>query len=306
MNRVATFGNYQTALMHLMNAQQRGQVAQEQFSSGKLGSSLAEFGRASETITAMKSTQSRIAGFLENSKAVSDRLTTQDLALERIASSATETRTAISDALAAGRSEGLMGDIASLFQAVQDGLNTKHQGKYLFSGGAIDTVPSQVNGLTGLAALPGVTGIFQNDRLIQTSQVDENITLETGFLADDLGTELYEIFRDIEIFNQAEPIQGPLTDTQRDFLTDQLSRLDQAARNVVSKQATNGAALSRTDNIVETHTKRADSLEILLSGKTDVNMAKAVTELELSQLAIQASAQVVSQLRQISLLDYLR
>ncbi|WP_420857123.1 flagellin [Thiococcus pfennigii] len=35
-------------------------------------------------------------------------------------------------------------------------------------------------------------------------------------------------------------------------------------------------------------------------------MAEAVTELELAQISLQASAQVVSQLRQVSLLDYLR
>ena len=44
----------------------------------------------------------------------------------------------------------------------------------------------------------------------------------------------------------------------------------------------------------------------ILSGKTDANMAEAVTELELAQISLQASAQVVSQLRQVSLLDYLR
>ena len=35
-------------------------------------------------------------------------------------------------------------------------------------------------------------------------------------------------------------------------------------------------------------------------------MLKAVSDLELSQIAIQASAQVISQLRDVSLLNYLR
>ncbi len=57
---------------------------------------------------------------------------------------------------------------------------------------------------------------------------------------------------------------------------------------------------------MEAHIVRADSLEVMLGDKTDADMAKVVTEIELSQLAIQASAQVISQLRQVSLLDYLR
>ena len=51
---------------------------------------------------------------------------------------------------------------------------------------------------------------------------------------------------------------------------------------------------------------RKISIDTILSGKTDANMAEAVTELELAQISLQASAQVVSQLRQVSLLDYLR
>ena len=306
MNRVATRGNYQAALLNLMQAQKRGQTAQQQFASGKVGTSHGEFGRVAETITAMRSTQTRITGFLDTAKTTADRLTTQDVGLERIAASSTQTRGAIANALAMGRAEGLMTEVRSLFQAVQDGINTKHQGKYVFSGGAVDTVPSTVAGLDALAAMPNLDGVFKNDNLIQTSWVDENINLETGFLAADLGTELYGIFRDIAVFNQNEPFGSQLTETQKTFLTGLLARFDTATQAVVTHQATNGAILSRTDSIVESHTKRADTLEVMLSEKTDADLAQAVTELELSELAIQASAQVISQLRQTSLLDYLR
>lgn len=306
MNRVATRGNYQAALLNLMQAQKRGQTAQQQFASGKVGTSHGEFGRVSETITAMRSTQSRITGFLDTAKATADRLTTQDLALDRIASSATDARDAINNALAAGRAEGLMTEIRSLFQAVQDGINTRHQGKYIFSGGAVDTVPSTVAGFDGLAALPDLNGVFKNDNLIQTSWVDENIKLQTGMLASDIGPEIYEIFRDIAVFNQATPFNSHLTEDQRLFLTAQVERLEKAAQSVVTHQATNGAVLSRTEAIVETHTKRADTLEVMLGEKTDADMAQVITEMELSEVAIQAAAQVISQLRQTSLLDYLR
>lgn len=306
MNRVSTRGNYQSALMNLMQAQKRGQIAHEQFSSGKVGTSHGEFGRVSEAITAMRTTQTRINGFLETTKTTSDRLSSQDLALERIASSATEARNAISNAIAAGRTEGMMTELKALFQAVQDGINTKHQGKYLFSGGAIDTAPSAVAGLDGLILEPDLDAVFKNDTLIQSSWVDENITLDTGFLASNLGRELYGIFQEIAVFNQTDPMNGLMTEAQRVFLQDKVASFEKAASAIVTVQATNGAILSRSESIIETHTSRADALEVMLSDKTDVDMTKAVAELELSQLAIQAAAQVISQLRQTSLLDYLR
>jgi len=309
MNRVATRGNYQSALMNLMQSQKRGQIAQQQFSSGKLGTNHAEFGRVSEAITAMKTSQTRISGFLATAKTTADRLSSQDLALERIATSATDARNAIANAIAAGRTEGMMTEIRSLFQAVQDGINTRHQGKYLFSGGAVDTRPSDVT----FDNLPttDLTTVFKNDDLIQTSWVDENITLKTGFLAENLGQDLYGLFKtmaELEATNEANgtPLNGLMTEDQREALEDLIELFDKAASAIVTEQATNGAIQSRTDSIIETHVARADTLEVMLADKTDVDMAKAVTELELSQLAIQASAQVISQLRQTSLLDYLR
>ena len=43
-----------------------------------------------------------------------------------------------------------------------------------------------------------------------------------------------------------------------------------------------------------------------MSSRIDVDPLKAVTELQLSQVAVQASAQVVAQLSEVSLLNYLR
>ena len=44
----------------------------------------------------------------------------------------------------------------------------------------------------------------------------------------------------------------------------------------------------------------------MVSKKTDADLAQAITDLQLAQVAVQASAQVISQLSQVSLLNYLR
>jgi len=75
---------------------------------------------------------------------------------------------------------------------------------------------------------------------------------------------------------------------------------------MVELQAANGGMQNRVDRLLESQEARKISIDTILSGKTDANMAEAVTELELAQISLQASAQVVSQLRQVSLLDYLR
>ena len=306
MNRVATFGNYQSALLQLMAAQSRGEEAQNKVNTKKNATDLVGFGRGSETISALKSSQTRIQGFIDTSKTVADRLTSQDLALDRVADAGTAARLAIANAIAAGRLDGLMAELESQFQVAQDGLNMKHQGKYLFSGGAIDQRPTNVADLNALTALPATTDAFKNDQLKQTSWLDEAVTMDTGFLASDVGQALFDVFRDVQIFHQGTPLTGQMTDAQRTFLTAQMTRFESAAKGVVDVQARNGAMQARVDTLIESHETRKISVDTILSGKTDANMAEAVNELEMAQIAIQASAQVISQLRQVSLLDYLR
>lgn len=306
MTRVSTSGNYQSALLDLMSAQSRAAEAHKKVSTQKNATDLVGFGRASETVSALKSSQTRIQSFIDTNKTVAARLETQDLAMGRVADAATEARKALADSIAAGRMEGLMEMVGSLFMEAQDGLNMKHQGKYLFGGGVADRAPVQAATLADLSALPDAASAFGNDQLKQTSWLDENVALDTGFLADALGQELFDIFRDIQQFHEADPLEGQMTDAQKAFLTDQMGRFEQAARGVVELQARNGGMQNRVDRLLDSQESRKISVDTLLAGKTDADMAEAVTQLEMAQLALQASAQVVSQLRQVSLLDYLR
>ena len=72
MTRVATFGNYQSALLNLMNTQIRSAEAQERVSTQKNATDLTGFGRKSETLTALKGSQSRIQGFIDTAEAVKE------------------------------------------------------------------------------------------------------------------------------------------------------------------------------------------------------------------------------------------
>ena len=315
MTRVSTYGNYQSALLDLMSAQSRMADAQQKVNTKKNATDLVGFGRSSETVSALKSSQTRIETFIDTNKTVTARLETQDLAMDRVADASTAARQAIADAIAAGRMDTLMGTLNSLFMEAQDGLNMKHQGKYLFGGGVTDRAPVDLPDIPGqpgasmmakLAALPDESAAFHNDQLKQSSWLDENVSMDTGFLADAMGSELFAIFRDIQLEHQTTPLDGQMTDAQKAFLTTQMGRFEAAAKGMVELQAANGGTQNRVDRLLESQEARKISIDTILSGKTDANMAEAVTELELAQISLQASAQVVSQLRQVSLLDYLR
>ena len=308
MTRVSTFGNYQSALLNLMSAQSRGLEAQKRLSTEKIADDLSGYGRGAETLTALKSAQSRITGFIQTGEAVAARMTTQALAFDRVAGGADGARQAIAEAIAAGRADGLMLEMQSYFQTAQDGLNAKHQGRYLFAGGDTQNQPVTVDTLADLAAAPDVASVFANDELATVSRLDENATLQTGFLADDVGTELFQIFRDIQEYHTGPngPIDGQIDDATRDFLTTQLGRLRDAHNNITNEAARSGAIQARVDSILTSHDNQKISLQELIGDRTDADPAQAVTDLQMAQFSIQASAQVISQLQSTSLLNLLR
>ncbi len=309
MTRVATFGNYQSALLDLMSAQTRAADAQERISTQKNATNLTGFGRQSETLTAMKGSQSRIQGFIDTAAAVTARLTTQDLAMSQIRDAISGVREAVGNSLATDSGALLMLELDGHFQSARGGLNMRHHGGYLFAGASTSTTPVEAANLTELLAAPSVASLFNNDTLKAASRVAEGTTLETGFLADELGTDILSILRDIQEFHTTPgsgPLGGRLTEPQKTFLSAQLVRLEQAETAVVDKMARTGSLAKQVDNITRGHEAQKIALDELLADRTDADMAVAITDLQLSQVAIEASAQVINQLRQVSLLNYLR
>jgi flagellar hook-associated protein 3 FlgL len=308
MTRVATFGNYQSALLDLMRAQTRASDAQERVSTQKNATDLTGFGRQAETLTALKGSQTRIQSFIDTGAAVSARLTTQDLAMNQINDAINGVRTAIGGAISTDFAGALMLELEGQFQSVRGGLNIRHHGGYLFAGASTSTAPVEAANLTELLAAPSVPSLFKNDTLKTASRVAEGTTLETGFLADELGTEILTILRDIQNYSSTPgsgPLTGRLNESQKAFLSTQLTRLEQASEGVVDKIAKTGSLAKQVDSITTGHEAQKGALDELIAGRTDADLAEAITDLELSQVAIQASAQVISQLRQVSLLNYL-
>lgn len=308
MTRVATFGNYQSALLDLMRAQTRAADAQERISTQKNATDLTGFGRQSETLTAMKGAQSRIQGFIDAAAAVSARLTTQDLAMSQISDAISGAREAVAGAVATESGGSLMLELEGHFQAARGGLNMRHHGGYLFAGASTSTTPLVAANLPELLAAPSVASLFSNDTLKTASRVADGTTLETGFLADELGTDILTILRDIQEFHTTPgsgPLDGRLSEPQKAFLSAQLARLEQAGTAVVDKIAKTGSLAKQVESISSGHEAQKKSLGELISGRTDADMAMAITDLQFSQVAIQASAQMISQLRQVSLLNYL-
>jgi flagellar hook-associated protein 3 FlgL len=306
MERVTTFSTYNSVINNLMTAENRQSQAQDQISSGKVASDLQGYSTNAEALTASRTLMTRVQGYVSNAKTLQTRLDTQNLALTQVSDAGTQARQAIANAIANGDAEGLMAELGSYLGQASAALNVQQDGQYLFSGGRVNTPPVAAKSLQDLLT-PPAGGVFQNGSLVPTAQLDEATSLQTGQLADAIGQPLFNALASIAAYDQSGngPLNGPLSPTQVQFLTNAMANFDTANKGLTDAVANNGLAQNRVDQSISTQQDRQTTLQEILGSITDVDMAEASSRLSQSQVAVQASARIFSSLQNTSLLSYL-
>ncbi|MCE3288940.1 MAG: flagellin [Caulobacter sp.] len=307
MTRVSTSHSYSVILADLTRASNNQEKAQSQVSSGRVADNLRGFAPKVEQLIAANSVKSRVEGYLEQGKLISSRLEAQDLALRETADSAQGARTTLAEALASDRGDAIMGELQGHFLTAAESLNTQQGGRFLFAGAQVNTRPVDATRLSDLTAVPDVSDLFRNDALKPVSRLDDNITIESGFLADEEGTELFEHFKEVQAYVEANgAFSSPLTTAQKTFIESMLPKFDAANKALTDTAALNGANQLRVDNSLAQHDDRVTLLKGEIKDIAEVDMAEAISRLEQAQTALQASAQVFATLRGSSLLEMLR
>lgn len=310
MTRVATYQNSQSALLNLQRAQAREHAAGQQVSTGLKGNDLKAYGRDAENVTALKSVQTRVNGWLETAELTAGRLQMQDVYLNRGLEAATDARTAIEEALASDRGEGLAQAIRNAFGKAVTALNAKHEGKVLFGGARLEETPFEAQVMSDLTA-PGVTAaadLFNDDALKATVRVGEGAPLQIGERASEFGGQLMEDFRRFQQFLEGPDgnFGHPLTTAQKSFLQGEIAAYKTDQTTFINAVSRNGAAQTALDDAIVDLTGRAGALKGLIADRTEVDVAQAISELETARTAVQATAQVFSTLKGSSLLELLR
>jgi flagellar hook-associated protein 3 FlgL len=307
MDHISTAGMYQSALLNLFQAENRQSDAAAQISSGKVASDLEGFGGTAEKLTATKSLYARTQNYLDNATVLSGKLDMQDQALTQLGSASQGARDAIANALATGNAAPLMTSLQNQMSAATGALNLDYQGSYLFAGGQTGTPPFAASNLSDLTAAPSVSSLFKNDQLTPTNRLDDNTVASTGFLASNIGQPLMQALQAVEAYSQGPngPLNGQLTSAQSSFLQGVLSQFDSATSGITDATSQNGVAQTQLQNTQTTLQDQQTTLQTALGNMTDADMAQAATNLQLAQVAVQASAQVFSALKGSSLLQTL-
>ena len=307
VTRVSTAGNYSAILANLMASENRQVNAENRVSSQKNGANLKDYAAKAETLTAMKAVDRRYTAYQDQNSTIASKLTTQDQALTSVADSAQAVRQAIADALAADNADTLMQETGGQFQTAVNGLNAQYDGKYLFSGGQVNTQPVTASSMAQHTSGPPISSFFQNDTLQVQAKLDDSTTVTTGQLASNLGTNMLTAFQTLQAFNTGPsgPMTGSLTPAQRTFLENQLATWDGIRTNLTASAAQNGLIQQQVDQVKTNLTTQQNTLTSMIGNITDADMAKAATDLSNAQLSVQATAKVLQALQSSSLLTLL-
>lgn len=306
MDRISTASAYSAVLANLMKAEVAETNAGNQLSSNEASENLQGYGAESETLIAMQTTNTQVTGYLNNTEVLNAQLSTQNSALTEVADSATSAIHALTAAIGSGNGTTLMQALGNAFSDAVAGLNSTFNGQYLFSGGQSNTQPVTANTLSDLTSAPSIASLFNNGQLQTTAQVDQNTSINTGFLASDVGTTLFQAFQTIEAYTQSNgPFGGQLTTAQTNFLSQQITSLDSIQTNLNNIVGQNGEAQNEVTSAQTALTQQQTMLQNLIGDITEANVAQATTNLQQAQLSVEAAGQVFQALNSSSLLNSL-
>jgi len=302
--RISTQAASQSALMDLMRAQRELYESGQQVSTGLKAPDLKGYGNEAETILFARGALARSDNFVDASKRLASRLEVQDLALTEMSDAVQELRMA----LTTNDGTFLMADIEAAFGRFSSALNTQFNGSYIFGGTRTDAEPFTGKSISDVQRAADIADLFQNAENAQTGRVEENTTVETGFLASELGTELMEIFERIADFDAGPdgPFDGTVTEAQQDYLSGEIANVINVFEDISVALGANGSLQSRLETAQLSNAQRSDYLTEMIAGLEEADMAEAATRLAQAQSAVQVSALVFSDLSQVSLLPFLR
>ncbi|MEM1103282.1 MAG: flagellin [Pseudomonadota bacterium] len=307
MTRVPDYASQQSLLLDFMRTQRQSFETQQQISSGKVSDDYKGIGPDVSVLVSAKAAETQADNYVQVGGQVTQKLEIQNLQLEAIAQQAVDLRQAASEAVANNSGVALMEQLEGFTRAAINALNTEVNGVRIFAGSRTDTPPVNISTLDDLEAAGAVADVFDNDDLRPATRLGDNEVIEYGFLAEEIGTELFESLKRIADYNAGPngPFSAELTGAQATFLQGELNALSDLTDNVNVAVARNGVHFNSVEQAVDIATKQRDLMTLVVADIEDVDLAEAATRLNQDQVAMEATARVLADATNLSLLNFI-
>ena len=308
--RVTNLANNSLIQQVITKAQNRIQDAQLQISTLQKSQDYVGLSGDANRLVSMEAQRTRLNQFMTDNTSVNLRMDTTLNSLNSLKTTISDVTGMIRDVLDDGQlPTGLdKDDFANTkISEVEDFLNVKVNGQYIFSGSKTNVQPVQISDLnvapqwnaTNDATTAEPSFYYKGDDTQQTARVSENLTINDGVTASDPAFEkLVRAIRIIRTTDLSDPDYKTKYQNALDLVTQAETGVEGLQLNVGTKQqqlATTGDQLKETKNFLD-------------GTISDIEMADtstAVAELNQDQTMLQAAYTTVVRLSSLTLTNFL-
>lgn len=302
VTRIATSTQNAATLRNLQEANRNMALSTYQITTGLKTRTLSEDAGNSYKLLTLRDVQTRTNTYLSNLTGASNQLKATENALQQM----TDILSEASSLATTGRNENSADTRASLApkaQALAEGfyslLNTQYNGQFLFSGSNANT--ATISGTASPAAFPGeplATDWYQGDSQLSTTVNGAGITLEYGVLGNSEGMAKLKA-----------GLEGLWYGLQNNDVTEidtAIATLN-SAKTLLSTSVSNvGGQMNNVNQFTERYTNQQTFIQQSVDDIEKVDVSDALTTFSQQASTLQASMMIISQVNQLSLLDYIR
>ena len=324
MTRVSNFALQSFLQSQTLGVQQRLADLQIQASSGQRAQTYSGIAADAHQLISLQVAQDQTAQYVKTNQSIDSRLTSMESSVSDIFKAATDFRTLLLNAENNNNAGDLSIDTeaANFRQQVANLLNVQVDGRYLFAGTRTDMKPVDLNGwtvpptLTPPLTLPLPTytaEYYKGDSQVMSAQIDTSLTISYGVTADNPAFEY--------LMRAAYYIQSAGPTPSQDEMETALSLINTAlgtesgnatrgtlplTQDIADIQARIGTSRSSIDEANARHSDFTLYLKQNIADIQTVDVADTLTQVSSYTTQLQASYMTLSQLSQLSLLNFLK
>ena len=302
MSRVATIPLQRTMSAAIQHSQQLLAATQQQLATGKKANDYASLGTEAVRNLSTHSLRARQDAYAGVSSRIGTTLTLNDANIGAIDTSAMSLKQDLLTAIGTGTGDGVNASITAAFNQFRAALNASSGDGSLFGGSRTDGPPFVPATLAATIGVPA-SAAFANDAVKASARLSDNVDVEYGVTASDIGSSLYTAFQTLA---GAGTIGNPPTPAQFNILSQAAAQIDTGLTDLRGVNAENGRKQAQVETLGTRATDHAILLQGIIAGNEDADLGQVAIDLAQQKTMLQASYSVFSQLSGLSLASYLR
>ena len=298
--RVATFATTDRLLNASMRLQSQMTNMQVQEASGVKSTDYGGLGTQSGKLINLETSLKRSQTFQSAISDASGRIDAMYSVLGNITDMLTSFRSEITAALSTDGGEetsrSLIATAQSYLDEMSSTLNSKFEGRYLFSGSLTETAPVDLDGYVADLNTASAS-YYQGDSQLASVRASSEMTLTYGISANDSAFE--------QAIRALGTIAGSADTPDSDTLESVYTLLGSALDDTIALQSNVSSKSSSLDRMSNWQADYQDMLSASISEIKDVDVAEVTVRLTTYQTQLEASYSALAKLMSISLQDYL-